>query len=519
MGWFGSLGLAWKYSIVFGCLLVVTILAGLCKLLYSRKQLKKHLALKEEQNVAETDNLALNDRAKDEGDLFGVRALEAGYYGGVAQSRPSSPSPSSMGSSSRHPSISTNTLIGSAASQTPKLISPSTSVTTLPHSRHISEVATPRTPSSPPRRNPPPTLRLEPSQAELTGRKNHGVVEVFVHRPTSPEERMSPVSPTTPTSPLSPKSTSRHDDGLRSPAISVSAASDDHEETPMSPELLRPTVYNPDAPQLPVVEAVSRISWRPSGADDAAANAYSMAASLDYTMGAPSTASNASSPARNQSPLPSPVRVYPQAYIPRRSRDECRSIFPAEPREPRSRKSSFSSVRSRRTKAEDEEEEIPAVPSLSIESEFYILQPTVYVPQHKRDVSASESAYSTDSLHRRSSVSSVETVTEETLPATKIDLARTDSMDSRRNSIGGNSLMPPPSPNPSSKDRFSEFFDAYYRNSQSMVGSEPSFELARVETLAVPRHSTIVEVPTPLASPMPDKKHLNVHATETGVAF
>lgn len=116
-------------------------------------------------------------------------------------------------------------------------------------------------------------------------------------------------------------------------------------------------------------------------------------------------------------------------------------------------------------------------------------------------------------------MSSVETVTEETLPATKIDLARTDSMDSRRNSIGANSLMPPPSPNPSSKDRFSEFFDAYYRNSQSMVGSEPNFEISRVETLAVPRHSTIVEVPTPLASPMPDKKHLNVHPAETGVAF
>jgi hypothetical protein len=34
----------------------------------------------------------INRRELDEGDLFGVRALEGGYFGGVAQSRPSSPS-------------------------------------------------------------------------------------------------------------------------------------------------------------------------------------------------------------------------------------------------------------------------------------------------------------------------------------------------------------------------------------------------------------------------------------------
>lgn len=55
MGWFGSLGLAWKYlcvrssnhscvvangtySLVFACLLVLTIVAGLIKVLYNRKQ-------------------------------------------------------------------------------------------------------------------------------------------------------------------------------------------------------------------------------------------------------------------------------------------------------------------------------------------------------------------------------------------------------------------------------------------------------------------------------------------------
>jgi len=40
------------------------------------------------------DKEKLVARQLDEGDLFGVRALEAGYFGGVAQSRPSSPAPS-----------------------------------------------------------------------------------------------------------------------------------------------------------------------------------------------------------------------------------------------------------------------------------------------------------------------------------------------------------------------------------------------------------------------------------------
>ncbi|OJD36093.1 uncharacterized protein BKCO1_13000113 [Diplodia corticola] len=516
MGGFASIGLVWKFFIVFACLLVLTILAGFCKLLYSRQQLKKHIALKKQQTTAETDNLALNDRERDEGDLFGIRALEAGYYGGVAQSRPTSPTGSSMRASSRHPSVSTNTLIGSAVSQTPKLISPATSVTHLPHGTNASGDAAPKPPSSPPRRNAQLTLRLEPSQAELTGRKNHGVVEVAAQTEASPGE---PASPTTPTSPISPKCVSRPDMEPESPIIRISAVSNDRGESSTSPELLRPAVYHPETPQLPVVETVSRISWRPSTADDTAANANSMAASLDYTMGAPSTGSNPSSPARGASPLPSPVRVYPQSYIPRRSRDEARSIFPAESPEPRSRKGSLSSIRSRRAKAEDEGD-IPAVPSLEIEANFYILQPSVYVPQHKRDVSASESAYSTDSLRRRSSVSSAETVTGEALPATtKFGLERSDSMSSRRHSIGANSLMPPPSPNPAGTDRFSEFFDAYYRHSQSMVGSEPSVEAVRVETLAIPRHSTIVEVPTPLASPMPDKKRMSVRVTEAEAAF
>lgn len=285
----------------------------------TRRRLKKHVAAKASKNKEDVE-LALNNRQADEGDLFGVRALEAGYFGGVAQSRPTSPT-----GSSRHPSSSTNTLVGSAASPTPKLISPATSVVHLPHGRTRSDA------SSPLRRNPPMMLRLEPSQAELNGRMNHGAVEVTVEAPQSPE------------SPRAPRFRGLEtDSGPNSPAITVSEY-----DAPPSPELLRPSVYNPNAPQLPVVESVSRISWRPNGIDIMAANAISIAASLDYTMGAPSNNSNPPSP-HSASPLPSPVKIRAESYMPRRSRDEPRTIFPAEPRVERSRKSSISSVLSRR---------------------------------------------------------------------------------------------------------------------------------------------------------------------------
>lgn len=185
----------------------------------------------------------------------------------------------------------------------------------------------------------------------------------------------------------------------------------------------------------------------------------------------------------------------------------------------------FSTVRCTNPPAgAEDEEEVPEVPTLAPELETYTLQPTVYVPTHSRDVSMSASEYSTNS-RRRSSVSSIETLTHEASAASKIGLARSDSAASRRHSVGANSLMPPPSPNTASKDRFSEFFDAYYRHSQSMAGPEASYgyEVARTETLAIPRHSTIVEVPsplaTPLASPNPYKKRMSVRVSEVGTAI
>lgn len=50
------------------------------------------------------EQIALNQREEGEGDLFGIRALERGFTGGVAQSRPSTP----------NPHMSTSTLVPSA---------------------------------------------------------------------------------------------------------------------------------------------------------------------------------------------------------------------------------------------------------------------------------------------------------------------------------------------------------------------------------------------------------------------
>ena len=75
--------------------------------------------------------MELNKRDLDEGDLFGIRAIQSGFFGGVAQSRPSSVA----GDHSPEGSIA-NTLLGSEQSpkQSPKIrsSSPMSSTLTLP---------------------------------------------------------------------------------------------------------------------------------------------------------------------------------------------------------------------------------------------------------------------------------------------------------------------------------------------------------------------------------------------------
>ncbi|KAF8467423.1 hypothetical protein BDZ91DRAFT_793771 [Kalaharituber pfeilii] len=90
--WFGRQDLATKYAIVLGSLIFITIVLGICKLLYTRqrtKRIQKELELNKPGGNEEEQNLKRDE--EDEGDLFGIRALEKGFFGGVAQSRPVTP--------------------------------------------------------------------------------------------------------------------------------------------------------------------------------------------------------------------------------------------------------------------------------------------------------------------------------------------------------------------------------------------------------------------------------------------
>jgi hypothetical protein len=142
--------------------------------------LKKFAEQKQEAPVEE--RMELNHREKDEGDLFGIRALEAGYFAGIPQSRPTSRAASPAGAM-----MSTSTLVGGFNS--PKLISHSmaSSVTSLPlaHTREYNRDSD--TLPGAPRRASPPQSKLLPSEAELHGRhKLDPAVNMSLDVPPSP---------------------------------------------------------------------------------------------------------------------------------------------------------------------------------------------------------------------------------------------------------------------------------------------------------------------------------------------
>jgi hypothetical protein len=164
-------------SVVFCGLLVLVFLAGLVKVFFDRRKsvticlgqsihnlhlyrLKK-VAKKEELEAGpKEDTVELTQREKDEGDLFGIRAIEAGFYAGVAQSRPAS----RAGSVVNFPSMSTSTLVGgNMNSPLMKGYSSNTSIRSLHLGQNDSQ-----------RNSPPPVPKLGPSEAELTGK--HGAV-------------------------------------------------------------------------------------------------------------------------------------------------------------------------------------------------------------------------------------------------------------------------------------------------------------------------------------------------------
>lgn len=156
-------------------------------------RLKKHIKKAEELEAsgAREERVELNARELDEGDLFGVRAIQSGYYGGVAQSRPVS----AAGSHSPEQS-SSNTFLGSHPSPNFIATTPMSSVTSLPLDAR--QASSPRQ-SSPlpigvgrngtPHRPIPRPIKsgLRPSEAELSGRINHDpAVNMSLELPPSP---------------------------------------------------------------------------------------------------------------------------------------------------------------------------------------------------------------------------------------------------------------------------------------------------------------------------------------------
>lgn len=144
MGWFGSLELAYKYALVFGSALALTLVLGLIKLLADRRKMRKLMkdleAVPGRKATVDHGHSELNMREKDEGDLFGIRAIEAGFYGGIAQSTPTTVANSPAESRSGSPV---------PGKRTPQNHSPSSSITVVPsrsptssnpgHSKNLSD--------------------------------------------------------------------------------------------------------------------------------------------------------------------------------------------------------------------------------------------------------------------------------------------------------------------------------------------------------------------------------------------
>jgi len=218
--WFGTLKLAYKYIIVFLSLLVLVTIAGFIKVLFNNRKLKKARAAELEAGPnQETEEL--NQREKDEGDLFGIRAIEAGFYAGIAQSQPTSRATSAM--SMHHPGTSTSTLVGGNVS--PPLMK-NQSTNNSVYSLHLGENEA----NSPPR-SVSPSMKLRPSDAELNGRRHHGAV---VQRPTQRGQ-----------SPTFGDSDSESDSFQSPPSMSPSA----------SPTVLPPAPTNPPTARLPNIPA------------------------------------------------------------------------------------------------------------------------------------------------------------------------------------------------------------------------------------------------------------------------
>jgi hypothetical protein len=254
-------------------------------------RLKKSAKTEQLEAGPKDDQVELNQREKDEGDLFGIRAIEAGFYAGVAQSRPTSRAGSVVG----HPAMSSSTLVGgSVNSPLMKGTSANASVLSLNLGPNDS------------RRTSPPNMKLRPSEAELTGK--HGAVDMSLQVPPSPGIPRNQASPTF-------GSDDGSSDGFVTPRSNSPRASD-----------LLPQHYNPTA-TIPMPDAL-QVTYH-DGSDSHARSQVASFSTSPITSPTPPPAGNPpttrlptlpSNALRKESRSPSPEQNYPQVRVDRPSR-------------------------------------------------------------------------------------------------------------------------------------------------------------------------------------------------------
>ena len=191
--------------------------------------------------------MELNTRELDEGDLFGIRAIQSGYFGGVAQSRPSSVAETSSPSPDQSRAVTPNTFLDGSNYSSKPAVSPISSVASFPYEpKHHSPLTygvtapNPISLAVPTQRRAPSPLSygsLRPSDAESSRSVNHDpAINMHLEVPPSPiaSSHSSPKSETSERSPqLSSSPFSRspeqppqlpfpNDVGSRSPARPVS---------------------------------------------------------------------------------------------------------------------------------------------------------------------------------------------------------------------------------------------------------------------------------------------------------
>ncbi|KAF7862688.1 hypothetical protein EAF04_007561 [Stromatinia cepivora] len=158
MGWFGSQDLSTKFGIVLGSAILIVLVAGLTKVWYNKRRLAKNIKIEELEKANSTQE-RLNIEELGEGDLFGVRAIERGFFGGVSQSRSNSPAQSMFG-----PPSTTAVDLSEATRNLEAIRGPSAASSSSESSlsRLSSEISVPKS-----TKHKPSPLRLQPSDAEI----------------------------------------------------------------------------------------------------------------------------------------------------------------------------------------------------------------------------------------------------------------------------------------------------------------------------------------------------------------